>query len=170
MVEFSLAIKYWEDIMDYNNNNVPPVNPQVNNNNYYNHNQPNGMATAALVLGIISFITFCCIFGSYLFGGIAITLGLLSRGKNKKLDTKALIGIIISIISIVGSTAIIIYYSVVLLTSYDSVDDFMKDYENYYEEFYGEEFPLDSDMFNQDDTTQPQQFDLPGSLTITLNP
>ncbi|OYP00497.1 hypothetical protein CG709_11505, partial [Lachnotalea glycerini] len=62
--------------MDFNNNQSIPENNSVNqtNNNYSNDNQANGMATASLVLGILAIISICCVFGSYVFGGIAITL------------------------------------------------------------------------------------------------
>lgn len=154
--------------MDYNNNDFQPADNQVNNNNYHSGSQPNGMATAALVLGILSIISICCIYGSYIFAGIAITLGLLSRGKNK-LNTNALIGIILSIIGMVISTVVIVISTVVLLSSYDSMDDFMNDYESYYEEFYGDELPFDYDSFDYDYDTNPQESDLPNTLTITLN-
>jgi hypothetical protein len=171
--------------MDYNNNEPDSGTNPVLNNNYYNTNQPNGMATAALVLGILAIISICCVYGSYLFGGIAITLGLLSRGKNAKLSTNALIGIILSIIGMVISTVIIVIAVISILFSYGSLDGFMQEYESYYEEIYGDDFPFDYDSFNfdydsdyynddnsttydYDDNNQPIQPDLPNTLTITF--
>jgi hypothetical protein len=153
--------------MDYNNNEIPPVNNQANNN-FYSNNQPNGMATAALVLGILAIVSLCCIYGSYIFGGIAITLGLLSRGKDKKLSTNALIGVILSIVGMVISTVIITLYVIFFMTS-GAIDTYMQEYETIYEDIYGEEFPFDSDTFNYDNDTQPEETELPNTLTITLN-
>lgn len=153
--------------MDFNNS-TPPVNNQVNNNNYYNNNQPNGMATAALVLGILAVVSICCVYGSYLFGGIAITLGLLSRGKNNKLSSNALIGSILSIVGMIISTVIIIITCITLLSKYDSVNEFLNDYESYYESIYGDDYQFDSDIFNNDDTL-PEISDLPNTLTITFH-
>jgi hypothetical protein len=155
--------------MDYNNNEIPPVNNQVNHNNYYSNNQPNAMATAALVLGILAIVSVCCIYGSYIFGGIAITLGLLSRGNHKKLSPKALIGVIVSIVGMLLSTVVIVMLSVSLLSKYDSIDDFMIDYESYYESLYGDDFPFDSELFDFENDTQPEETDLPNTLTITLD-
>lgn len=165
--------------MDYNNNEPNSGNNPVLNNNYYNSNQPNAMATAALVLGILAIISICCVYGSYLFGGIAITLGLLSRGKNAKLSTNALIGTILSIIGMIISTVIIVIAVISIMFSYGSVDDFIQEYESYYEEIYGENFPFNSDSFNYDyddnsttydyeDNNPPVQRDLPNTLTITF--
>jgi hypothetical protein len=153
--------------MDYNNN-TPPINNQVNNNNYGN-NQPNGMATAALVLGILAIVSICCVYGSYIFGGIAITLGLLSRGNNKKLSSNALIGTILSIVGMVISTIIIVITCITIFSRYSSVDDFLNDYESYYENIYGEDYPFDSDIFNYEDDSQPEETDLPNTLTITID-
>lgn len=135
--------------MDNNNNDSFTGNSPVVNNNYYNNNQPNSMATASLVLGILAIISICCVYGSYLFGGIAITLALLSRGRNNKLSTNALIGTILSIIGMVIST-VIIAIAVISIFSYGSFSDFMNEYETFYEEIYGEEFPFRSDTFNYD--------------------
>lgn len=153
--------------MDFNNN-TPPVNNQVNNN-YSSSNQPNPMATAALVLGILAVISICCIYGSYLFGGIAITLGLLSRGKNKKLNSNALIGTILSIVGMIISTIIIIITCITLYSKYDSVDAFLNDYKSYYESIYGEDNPFDSQIYNYEEDTPPEISDLPNTLTITIN-
>ncbi|KAB1434545.1 DUF4190 domain-containing protein [Candidatus Galacturonibacter soehngenii] len=133
--------------MDNNNHDSFTGNSPVVNNNYYNHNQPNSMATAALVLGILAIISICCVYGSYLFGGIAITLALLSRGRNNKLSTNALIGTILSIIGMLISTVIIAILLISIFTS-DRYSDFMNYYESLYEEIYGEEFPYGSDTFN----------------------
>lgn len=172
--------------MDYNNNEPVSGNGPVINNNYYHNNQPNSMATAALVLGILAIISICSVYGSYIFGGISITLGLLSRGKNKKLTTNALIGTILSTIGMVISTVIIII-AVISILSYGSLDDFIQEYETFYEEIYGEDFPFDSDTFNynydngddnsntydfynyfNDDNEQPTQPAIPNTLIITL--
>lgn len=155
--------------MDYNNNEIPPVNNQANHNNFYSNNQPNGMATAALVLGILAIVSICCIYGSYIFGGIAITLGLLSRGKDNKLSSKALIGTILSIVGMLISTVIIVISCITIFSKYDSVDDFMTDYETYYESLYGDELPFDSDLFNYEYDTQPEETTLPNTLTITID-
>jgi hypothetical protein len=178
--------------MDYNNNETMPGNKPVDHNandsNYYNGNQPNGMATASLVLGILAIISLCCIYGSYIFGGIGITLALLSRGKNTKLSTNALIGTILSVIGMIIATVLIVI-SVILVFSKYGFENYMEAYEAYYEEITGEEFPFDSDTFNYDEDSntfdfdydnnnydydydqdnQPQELDLPDMLTITFN-
>lgn len=135
--------------MDNNNDSFTGNSPVVNHN-YYNTNQPNSMATAALILGILAIISICCVYGSYLFGGIAITLGLLSRGRDNKLNTNALIGIILSTIGMVIST-VIIAIAVISIFSYGSLSDFMQEYESFYEEIYGEEFPFSSDTFEHNE-------------------
>ncbi|MFA9377727.1 MAG: hypothetical protein ACERKZ_13345 [Lachnotalea sp.] len=151
--------------MDYNNNEIPPATNQVH---YNNTNQPNRMASASLVLGILAIVSICCIYGSYIFGGIAITLALLSRDSKSKLSSNALIGMILSIVGMIVSTVIIVVSCIAFFSSYSSIDDFMKDYESYYESIYGDENPFNSDIFNEDENSQPDETDLPNVLTITL--
>lgn len=63
-----------------------------------NTNQPNGFATASMVLGILAFISVftMTVFPPLILGGLSIILGLLSRGSERKPGGNALIGIIVS--------------------------------------------------------------------------
>lgn len=158
--------------MDNNNESFSGDNP-VPNNTYYSNKQ-NTMVTASLVLGILAVISICCVYGSYIFGGIAITLALLSRGKNTKLSTNAFISIILSVIGMIISTIIIVVIMYTAISSYGSFDNFIDNFDTYYEEIYGEEFPFSNDYnynYNYDGgtyETQPEQPDLPNTLTITF--
>lgn len=166
-------ITKWEVSMDYNNNGPDLDNNPVNYNN--NTAKTNGMATAALVLGILAIVSICCVYGSYILGGIAITLGLLSRGKSHHLSTNAIVGITLSIVGMVISTVIIIFAVVTVFSSYGSMDNFMQQYESIYEEMYGDDFPFPYDFkgngsnsYDYYDDSQPIQSDLPNTLIITL--
>ncbi|MBO5472691.1 MAG: hypothetical protein J6A08_02725 [Lachnospiraceae bacterium] len=95
--------------MDWQNQ---PNNPYNNGNPYGNGNLPlrsvpvrpkgDGMASAALVLGIISIacLFFMQIYVPFITGGIGIVLGILSRGNARKLLGKAKAGITCCIIGL----------------------------------------------------------------------
>ncbi|WP_099466764.1 DUF4190 domain-containing protein [Konateibacter massiliensis] len=137
--------------MDYNNNEPASENTPVPTSNYYDKNEPNGMATATLVLGILAIVSICCVYGSYIFGGIAIALGLLSRGKGTKLSTNALIGVILSIVGMAVSTFVLIFMVITMIASYGSMGNFLQDYNAYYKEIYGEDLPFDTDLYDNEE-------------------
>lgn len=43
----------------------------------------NLLATASLVCAILGIISVCCLYGAFIFGGLAVIFGLLSRGARK---------------------------------------------------------------------------------------
>ena len=47
-------------------------------------NASNGLAVAALICSILSIVSVCCLYGAFVFGGLAIIFALLSRGSRKK--------------------------------------------------------------------------------------
>lgn len=68
----------------------------------------NRLATASLVLGIISlFSTFCCC--PFVFSAVGIILALVSKGAEKVLRPKAKTGLILSIAGMVVSVVIMIF-------------------------------------------------------------
>lgn len=56
----------------YNMNQAPQRN--------YMDKRSTGLATASIALGIVSIVTFCCLYAALPCGALAIILGLLSRG------------------------------------------------------------------------------------------
>lgn len=102
----------------YNNSGNPYGNNPYNNGNPYNNNPyPNGnqplrpipvkpkgdsMATAALILGILSliFLVFMQVYIPFITASIGITLGILSKGNVRKMLGKAKAGITCCIIGL----------------------------------------------------------------------
>lgn len=109
--------------------------------------KPNGMATAALVLGICSLVFICC-GGSFVFGALGIILALLSRGASE-MHGNAKAGLILSIIGFTASIVIFIFTFIALLSS-NEFTDIMEDYQYFYEN--GDEYDnyeIDEDYLNQ---------------------
>ena len=50
-------------------------------------NASNGLAVAALICSILSIVSVCCLYGAFVFGGLAIIFALLSRGSRKSCRT-----------------------------------------------------------------------------------
>ena len=67
--------------------------------------ESNGMSLAALIFGILSLLFSAAVLPTFLFGPMALTLGLLSRGE-KKLGSQASIAVILAVISAVISLVV----------------------------------------------------------------
>ncbi len=120
---------------NYNNNGC---NPNYGRYAYpVNVSEPGSkLATAAMVLGIISIIscfTFT-IYPAFITGSIAIVLALLSKGRLQKMLNKARIGIICAIIGLVSNALLIIGCVALYYTN-----DYVRAQVNQmYEEQYGQ--------------------------------
>lgn len=108
----------------------------------------NPFATAAMVMGIVSLVVTCC-GGSFIFGALGIIFAMLSR-KEKKLETQAKTGLILSIIGSVAGIALIIASFVMMQTP--EYQDIMEEYQRFYNEYEedGDEYQ-DFDDFDFDD-------------------
>lgn len=70
--------------------------------------QPGGnmLATAALICSILAIVSSCCLYGAFVFGGLAIILGLLSRGTKKSAQSPARTAIWLGIAAVILSAVI----------------------------------------------------------------
>lgn len=70
--------------------------------------QPGGnmLATAALICSILAIVSSCCLYGAFVFGGLAIILGLLSRGAKKSAQSPARTAIWLGIAAVILSAVI----------------------------------------------------------------
>lgn len=114
--------------------------------------QKNGMATAALVLGIASMVL-AAFFGIGMIpGALGLTLALLSR--QSRMNTPALIGLIFSIMGTILSLVILICIIAFISSpeiSYEIneyLEKFPEDFETYPDDSiydYNENYPYDED-------------------------
>lgn len=127
-----------DDYYSYDNINPEPAPAQPKNP------QPaNGMATAALVLGICSLVFFCC--GGFLLGALGIILALLSRGTGR-MSTTAKTGFGLSIAALViGIIAYTAYFSWIFTSG--TFQRTLEEYQPYY--FNSEDtYEYDDDFWN----------------------
>lgn len=133
---------------NYNYNNNCNNNGNSYNNNGYNPNygryaypanvsEPGSkLATAAMILGIISIIscfTFT-IYPAFITGSIAVVLALLSKGRRPKFLNNARIGIICAVIGLVSNVLLITG----TIVRYYTDDDFRAQVNYTWEELYGQ--------------------------------
>ena len=71
------------------------------------------MALASLVMGILSLVTCCCIYGGFIFASLGILFALLSRTEDK-MEGYAKAGLITSIISFVLMFLLLMVYLVLM--------------------------------------------------------
>lgn len=65
----------------------------------------NSLATVSLVMGIIAVVTSCCFYTVFLFGGLGLIFGLLSRTEGR-FTGQAKAGVILSIVALVLTAAL----------------------------------------------------------------
>ncbi len=100
----------------------------------------NTMATAAMITGILSALSliFILLFPilPFILGGVSIVLAMLSRGSGKQFSSHAKTGLATSICSISAVFLLTVVVCICLFTS----DTFMEEFNQTYEEYYGESF------------------------------
>ncbi|MCI5492938.1 MAG: hypothetical protein MR425_02275 [Lachnospiraceae bacterium] len=116
--------------MDYQ-----PENQTQTTHTYYGEKRSQGMAIAAIVMGIISIATSCCIYAAIVTGALAIIFALLSRGGEMKMDTKGKTGLILGILGLVITIALYGFTFVYMIHSLGSLDKLME-YSNQITEQY----------------------------------
>lgn len=127
----------------------------------YNNTRSDGMATAALVLGILSILFICC-GGSVILGGLGIMFALLSRG-GESMDTTARVGLGLSIGSIIINILLIVLLVIFSMRSESYADfmtEFLEEYE--YDEDYEYSDPIDeffNDYFEEEDGFYPAPYE-----------
>ena len=103
---------------------------------------PNVFALFAKSLGIFSIFcaVFSVFFGSFICGGLAIVLAILSKGYNTKMEKNAVIGLATGIIGVVLQISLLGFsvYNVI------HVPEFREQFNSLYEEMYGE--PVDDSI------------------------
>jgi len=98
----------------YNMNQAPQRN--------YMDKRSTGLATASIALGIVSIVTFCCLYAALPCGALAIILGLLSRGGEMTFSTTGKIGIVLGIIGLVLTIALYTFVIVMMFTNADFIN------------------------------------------------
>lgn len=116
--------------------------------------RPNGnmLATTALICAILGIVSVCCLYGAFVFGGLAIVFGLLSRGSRKKTFGPARTAIWIGTIALIISAVITAVSFVSLIRQYGSLENLINTYT------YTLEKSLGIDPEDSEDTT-PGLFD-----------
>ena len=121
---------------NYDNSNTEKVN------NTSDQPFPNVFALFAKSLG--AFSIFCAVFsvffGSFICGGLAIVLAVLSKGYNTKMEKNAKIGLATGIIGVVLQIFLLGFsiYNII------HVPEFREQFNSIYEQMYGE--PMDDSI------------------------
>ena len=126
--------------IEFENNNTNPDNTGSFNNR--RNSSINVFALFARSLGI--FAIFCAIFGifigSFICGGVAIILAIVSKGYQNKMEKNAIIGLAC------GCIAIVIQISTFVFGVYNiiNVPEYRELFNSMYEQMYGE--PVDESI------------------------
>ena len=105
---------------------------------------PNVFALFAKSLGVFSIFcaVFSVFFGTFICGGLAIVLAILSKGYNTKMDKNAKVGLATGIIGIILQISVLAFsvYNII------HVPEFREQFNSLYEQMYGE--PVDDSINN----------------------
>ena len=82
----------------------------------------------------------------FICGGLAVILGLLSKGNDKAMLPNAKVGVLTAILGIVVNVLVVGSVIIMLFTNPSYKEDFHRQLNQYSEYFYGESF---DDMWNQ---------------------
>lgn len=108
------------------------------------YRKTNSFETAALVFGIIAAFSFISFYGAIICGGAAIIMASLSRGKKMEYSSRAKIGMILGIASIILAILLYAIAFCILLQEYGSIEGILReacDMMGYdFEELYGDLF------------------------------
>ena len=130
---------------NYNN----PLQPYQNGNPGYPPPYPppakhpgSGFATAALVLGVLSipFAFIGTVYFPIIFSGLALLLGLLSRGSDRTLLPNAKVGLLTALLGFVINILVVASTLILLFTNPEANQAFHDQMNVYYERLYGESF------------------------------
>lgn len=114
------------------------------------------LATASLVLGIISIVSvLCCC--PFVFSAIGIVLALLSKGASDELRPRAKTGLILSIAGLVISFVLTIFTIVFPIVMYETNPEFRKNINNVMEESLQQDEELFRQIYGDDVYEQMQQ-------------
>lgn len=100
-------------------------------------NASNLFATAALVCAILGIVSVCCLYGAFIFGGLAIIFGLLSRGTRKKAIGTARTAILIGTTAVAISVFITAMSFINVISQYGSFRNFIDAYTYTLEHNFG---------------------------------
>ncbi len=105
---------------------------------------PNVFALFAKSLGVFSIFcaVFSVFFGTFICGGLAIVLAILSKGYNTKMEKNAKVGLATGIIGIILQISVLAFsvYNII------HVPEFREQFNSLYEQMYGE--PVDDSINN----------------------
>lgn len=126
------------DYENYNHQGTPPNNYGTPPNNYGQNPPPgnygpgsesNSFSSAAMILGIVSLVSSCCLYISIPVGAVGIILAILSKGNSSRMDSRSKTGLGISIAGICISFVMII--AVLVSDTYMGNTTFNKVYQDY---------------------------------------
>ena len=107
------------------------------------------LATASMVLGIISlFSILCCC--PFVFSAIGIVLALLSKGAEEALRPRAKTGLILSIVGLVVSVVLIGFTVAFPLVMYKTNPEFKKNFDKAIEESLDQDEDLYRQLYGDD--------------------
>ena len=122
---------------NYNNGPIPPY--QNNNSGYPPYYTPptrhpgSSFATASMILGIIAIISafFGTVYPPIICGGLAVILGLLSKGNDKAMLPNAKVGVLTAILGIVVNVLVVGSGIIMLVTNPSYKEDFHRQLNQY---------------------------------------
>ena len=125
-------------VNNWDNENGKQETPEINRWTPPVREPNQSMYTAALILGVITLVSavMMTVYLPFVFGGLSIIFGILSRGQNRKLPGQAKTGIIIAVAGLVLNIGIIAGSFYLVFNN----PEVRKQFDITFEQMYGESF------------------------------
>lgn len=125
----------------YEQNENPWNDSQNQKDSFYRNPAPgnasNGLAAAALICSILSIVSVCCLYGAFIFGGLAIIFAMLSKGARKKATGAARTALFLGTAGVLISVVITIGSFITVSRQYGGFDKFLERYTYTLEHNFG---------------------------------
>ena len=103
-----------------------------------------------LICSVLSIVSVCCLYGAFVFGGLAIIFALLSRGARKKTYGAAHTALLIGTAGVLISVVITIGSFITVSRQYGGFDKFLERYTYTLEQNFGIDLDPGSDNSGTD--------------------
>lgn len=98
------------------------------NRDPYKSRRSDRMATASLVLGIVSLVSSYCLYLAMPCGALGVILALLSRGGTRRMDNQATVGLVLSACGLGFSVLFTAFSFFITFQMYGGLDGIMREY------------------------------------------
>lgn len=94
---------------------------------YRNDRHSQRMETLSLIMGVIALVTMCTVYPTLICGSLGIVFALLSRGGEFSMQSRAKVGLALSVVALGIIIAMVVYTLVVAQIYFGGIENMMRE-------------------------------------------